>query len=60
MGIHHPNQVEDDSMQELKQFIHAIGEGLRQLGAYLEQQVKGRRPALRPIPIRSRPTPPQY
>jgi hypothetical protein len=47
-------------MQELKQFIHAIGEGLRQLGAYLEQQVKGRRPALQPIPIRSRPTPPQY
>ncbi len=47
-------------MQELKQFIHAIGEGLRQLGAYLEQRVKGSRPALQPIPIRSRHIPPQY
>lgn len=38
-------------MQELKQFIRAIGEGMRQLGAYLDQQIKGRRPALQPIPI---------
>lgn len=48
-------------MQELKQFIHAIGEGIRQLGAYVEQQLKGRRPALQPIPIpiRSQPNPHQ-
>lgn len=45
-------------MPELNNLIHALGEGLRQLGAYLEGQLKGRRPALQPIPIRSRPNPP--
>lgn len=43
-------------MLELKNLIHVLGEGLRQLGAYLEGQLKGRQPALQPIPIRSRPS----
>ena len=46
-------------MAELKELIHTLGEGLRQLGAQLERQLKGQRPALQPIPIRSRPNPPQ-
>lgn len=45
-------------MLELNKHIHILGEGLRQLGAYLEGLIKGRRPALQPIPIRSRPNPP--
>ena len=43
-------------MSELKDFIEAIGEGLRQIGDFLGRQLKGQRPALQPIPIRSRPS----
>ncbi len=42
-------------VSELKDLINNIGEGLRQLGSFLDRQIKGQRPALQPIPIRSRP-----
>ena len=47
--------VEESSLKQVQKWLETLGQQLEQLGSLLS----GRRPALQPIPIRSRPQPPR-